>query len=219
MNKKDKKLLYIAVFMFAAFAAWTTAICFIDVKSIGPYGSYVGLSTLNKFVHESTGTNMLLYTITDWAGLAPVGTAFGFAVFGLTKWIKRKKFLCIDKDILFLGVFYLLVITAYILFEVFVINYRPILIDGYLEASYPSSTTMLSLCIMLTTIFQFRHRIRNKKIRRWLIIIVLTFTVFMVAGRSISGVHWFTDIAGGILLSLGLVYTYCYISNIRIAKS
>ena len=95
-----------------------------------------------------------------------------------------------------------------ILFEVFTINYRPVLIDGYLEISYPSSTTILVMCVMPTAIVQFHARIKNKVLRRCVTYAITAFTAFMVIGRLISGVHWVTDIIGGALLSAGLVLMY-----------
>ena len=99
-------------------------------------------------------------------------------------------------------------IAAYIFFEINVFNYRPVLINGYLEASYPSSTTMLVMCVMPTALMQLNNRIKNQ-ILRWCVASVITaFTMFMVLGRLISGVHWLSDIIGGALLSAGLVLLY-----------
>ena len=97
---------------------------------------------------------------------------------------------------------------CYLFFEMNPINYRPILIDGYLEASYPSSTTLLVLGVMPSAIDQIHYRIKNVYIKRILIVTAIAFSSFMVLGRLISGVHWFTDIAGGVLLSMGLVMLY-----------
>ena len=165
MEKKRKKLLFIGLSLFASFILWTVLILFIDVQKIGPNESSVGFATLNEYIHNITGTNMILYTITDWLGLVPIAIAFGFAIFGLVQWIKRKKILKVDQSILTLGVFYIIVITVYILFEIVVINYRPILINGYLEASYPSSTTMLVMCVMPSTMIQLHQRIKDKKFK------------------------------------------------------
>ena len=114
----------------------------------------------------------------------------------------------VDYDILILGGFYIIVFTTYILFEVFAINYRPVLINGYLEASYPSSTTLLVMCVMPTAIIQMNKRIHNEKVRKVVKYAILVFTSLMVIGRLISGVHWFTDIIGGVLLSTSLVMFY-----------
>ena len=192
----------------AAFVLWTLVICTVDVQAIGPGSSIVGLATLNGWFHHLTGVQMPLYTITDWLGLVPIGICMGFAVLGLCQWIKRKRMLNVDFSILALGVFYLIVMAAYLFFESVVINYRPVLIDGSLEASYPSSTTLLTLCVMPTAAMQWKKRIRNRALRNGVSMLNIAFTAFMVIGRLLSGVHWLTDIIGGMLLSTGLVRLY-----------
>ena len=203
-----KKKICIALGLLAAFALWTIAIRLIDVQAIGPQGSTVGFATLNSMVHRFTGVHMQLYAITDWLGLVPVAFGFGFALLGLAQWIKRKNILKVDRSILILGAFYIVTLAAYLFFESYVINYRPVLIAGFLEASYPSSTTLLVLCVMPTAIMQLRGRIKNHTLRNAVTGAITAFIVFMVAGRLVSGVHWLTDIIGGILLSAGLVMIY-----------
>ena len=154
---------------------------------------------------------MALYTVTDWLGLVPVGFGLGFAVWGLAQWIRRKRLRQVDFSLLALGGFYLVVLGVYLLFETVVINYRPVLIDGYLEASYPSSTTLLVLCVMPTSVMQVRRRIQNPVWRKGLCLLLTAFTAFMVVGRLLSGVHWFSDIVGGGLLSAGLVLLYRWV--------
>lgn len=218
MLKKEKFKLWLSIIFFVLFVLFTIAICYIDVKSIGPKSSSVGFSSLNLCVHNLTGVNMCLYVITDWLGIVPLLFCFGFAILGLVQWLKRKSILKVDLDILILGGFYLVVITLYFLFEIVVINYRPILINGFLEASYPSSTTLLVLCVMPTCIMQFNARVKNKTLRKFLSVLILAFMAFMVIGRLLSGVHWFTDIIGGILLSCSLVILYSYFAKKRIER-
>ena len=203
-----KKYLYISMFSLAAFVLWTLLLCFVDVRAIAPEGSSVGFSALNGFIHEKIGVNMYLYNITDWLGLVPIGVALGFAIFGLIQLIKRKSLLRVDRSILALGVFYIIVVAVYLFFEIVVINYRPVLIEGYLEASYPSSTTMLVTCVMPSAAMQAKERIKNKALRQGVIIIIIAFIAFMVVARLLSGVHWITDIIGGALFSLGVVMAY-----------
>lgn len=210
---KIKKSLFISVVFLLAFVLWTVLICFVDVGEIGPRESSVGFATLNEFIHNLTGVNMTLYVVTDWLGLVPVFLCIGFAVFGLIQWIKRRSILKVDYSILTLGGFYIIVMAAYILFEMYVINYRPVLINGYLEASYPSSTTMLVMCVMPTALMQFDTRIKNRLLRNSIKAVIIAFTVFMVVARLISGVHWVTDIIGGALLSTGFVTVYYSVSN------
>ena len=213
MEKKNNKRLVLGAGLVVAFVLWTVLVCFVDVRTIGPEGSSVGFATLNGFVHELTGVNWLLYTVTDWLGLVPIAVALGFAILGLVQLIKRKSLWKVDHSILALGVFYIVVMAAYVFFEMVVINYRPTLIDGYLEASYPSSTTMLVMCVMPTAAMQLNARIKNTVFRRCAIIAIVAFTAFMVIGRLISGVHWITDIIGGAMFSIGIVTTYFSICN------
>ena len=216
MKKKFRKNIYVTLALFLLFVLWTLAIKLIDVQPIGPNGSEVGFAALNGFIHDVTGVHMELYIITDWLGLVPVFVAFGFAVLGLVQLIKRRSFLKVDYSILVLGGFYILVISAYILFEMLAVNYRPVLIDGYLEASYPSSTTLLVMCVMPASVMQLYTRIKNKNIRNIIFVVIYVFTAFMVIGRFISGVHWLTDIVGGIILSAGLVMLYYSVSSLDI---
>lgn len=208
MKKIDFKKLWFSLALLAAFACWTVLVRVVDVRPIGPGNSVVGFAALNGWLHRWTGVHMGLYVITDWLGLVPVAICLCFAILGLIQWIKRKNILKVDQSILVLGGFYLVTMAVYILFEYVVINRRPVLIDGFLEASYPSSTTLLVLCVMPTAAMQLRSRIKNAALRRTVLIAIYAFTAFMVAGRLISGVHWLSDIIGGILLSTGLVMLY-----------
>ena len=214
MKKKSRRLFFVGASLLAAFVLWTVLIRFVDVQAIGPQESSVGFAMLNGYVHSLTGENMSLYVITDWLGLVPIGVAFGFAVLGLVQLIKRKSLFKVDRSILVLGGFYIVVMAVYVLFEMVVINYRPILIDGYLEASYPSSTTMLVMCVMPTAMMQLRTRIKNKVFSRCVMVAIATFVAFMVIGRLVSGVHWITDIIGGALFSAGVVMIYKAIINL-----
>ena len=215
MEKKNKKTLVWGASLLAIFVLWTVLVCLVDVQAVGPEGSSVGFATLNSFVHDLTGVNFSLYIITDWLGLVPFGVAFGFAILGLVQWIKRKSFFKVDRSILALGGFYIVVMSVYVLFEMVVINYRPTLIDGYLEVSYPSSTTMLVMCVMPTAMMQLRARIKNDVLRRCVMVTIAVFTAFMVIGRIVSGVHWITDIIGGAILSTGLVMLYYLVCDLE----
>lgn len=209
--KRIRKNFIISLGLLTAFVLWTVAICFVDVQAIGPWYSSVGFASLNRFFHNLTGVHFGLYNLTDWLGLVPIGVAFFFAILGLVQWIKRKKLAKVDRSLLVLGGFYIAVMAVYILFEMVVINYRPVLIGVYLEVSYPSSTTLLVMCVMLTAMMWFKTRIKNKIFRRCVLLIIAIFIAFMVIGRLVSGVHWLTDIIGGALLSTGLVLLYCAI--------
>ena len=214
MNKKQRNSLFAALWSLAAFTIWTVALRFVDVQAIGPRDSSVGFATVNGFIHNLTGVRMTLYTITDWLGLVPVAFGFGFAILGLVQWIRRKQIWKVDRDILVLGGFYILVLATYLLFETVVINYRPVLIAGFLEVSYPSSTTLLVLTVMPTAKLQLRSRIQHPLLRTAVCTAISLVWIFMIVGRLISGVHWFSDIIGGIFLGAGLTQLYKAAANL-----
>ncbi len=203
-----KKKIGIALSLLLAFALWTISISTIDVQAIGPNSSSVGFASINSMFHKLTDVHMDLYILTDWLGLVPVAFGLGFAILGLVQWIGRKRLFSVDRSILVLGGFYMVVLAVYLLFEEYVVNYRPVLIDGYLEASYPSSTTLLVMSVMPTAILQLRSRIHRPVLRTCVMALMTAFLGFMVIGRLICGVHWLTDIIGSGLLSSGLVMLY-----------
>lgn len=182
----------------------------VDVAPIGADGTSIGLSHLNQFVFDLFGVNMLWYNITDWLGVAAVLTGFVFAVTGLVQLIKRRSLLKVDREILSIGGLYIVVIGLYLFFENVIINYRPIIMPDNTspEASFPSSHTMLVCVIMGSAAMLINRYIRNKPLNRILRAVCYVIIGVTVVGRLIAGVHWFTDILGGILISVTLLSLY-----------
>lgn len=208
MKKSGKQVLLFGGILIVAFAVWTALIQIVDVQPLGQNGTNIGFASFNCWFHGLTGVNMTIYTITDWMGLIPLVVCLIFAGIGVVQLIKRRSLFKVDPDIIILGVYYVVVILAYLIFEMISINYRPILINGVMEASYPSSTTLLVLCVMPTLIEQIQRRRSSIAVKRIVTILAIAFSAFMVIGRLISGVHWVTDIVGGVLLSAGLFTVY-----------
>ena len=218
MKKETCKDFCISIFCLMAFVLLTVLLRLVDVQPIGPNGSSVGFATVNQIVHNFTGINWYFYYITDLLSIIPIFIVIGFAVFGLFQWINRKDIRKVDCDILLLGGFYIVVAAVYLLFETIVVNYRPVLVDGLLEPSYPSSTTMLVLCVMSTALIQIDSRFGKSVLKKILLFTIVLFVFIMVTFRLISGVHWFTDIVAGALLSIGLVLLYKAVAFLFINK-
>lgn len=210
MKKKVKSSFIVTGLLFLLFVLFTVVVSTVDVRQIGPQGSEVGLATLNEFVFQKLGVHMIWYSITDWLGVVALLTAFCFAVIGLIQAVNRKSLLKVDIRIILLGIYYVIVIVAYVFFEIFIINYRPVILEESvgLEASYPSSHTMLVICIMGAALVLFQQMIQNKMIRVIMNSLSGLVIFITVVGRMISGVHWFTDIVGGILLGITLIQLY-----------
>lgn len=209
-NEKEsgKKLLWVGLILVSVFVLLTVLIQLIDVQAVGQNGTDIGFATFNVWFHNLTGVHMAIYNVTDLLGLIPIFVAIIFFGVGFVQLAKRRSLLKVDKDILFLDIYYMTVIFSIALFEIIPINYRPILIEGHMEASYLSSTTLIVLSVMSTLIFQNNCRLKNIMLKRLLNGLAIGFSVFMVVGRLISGVHWFTDIVGAVILSAGLFFIY-----------
>ncbi len=208
MKTNGKRGLLTAAALIALFILWTVLIRTVDVRPEGQNGTNIGFAAVNLWFHRLTGVHLGLYTVTDWLGLVPVAICIGFGFLGLMQWIRRRSLCKVDRDILLLGLYYILVIAGYLIFEMIPINYRPIPIDGVMEASYPSSTTLLVLSVMPTLVFQVSRRAKNRAVVRAVFLLSALFSAFMVIGRLVSGVHWLTDILGAVFLSAGLYLLY-----------
>ena len=192
----------------ALFAVWTVLLQIADVRPAGETATKIGFATFNIWFHKWTGVHMSIYYLTDWLGLVPVFICILFGILGFVQLIKRRSIKMVDYDIIFLGIYYIIVIFCYLIFEMVQLNYRPILIEGIKEVSYPSSTTLLVLSVMPTLVYQAKRRLHNENAIKRIYIFSVGFSLFMVLGRTIAGVHWFTDIVGSVLLSAGLFNSY-----------
>ena len=219
---KTKKSLISTIVFFALFIIFTILVSFVNVEAIGPEGSEVGFAALNGAVFNALGSNEIIYSVTELLGFIPLLLAGCFAIFGIRQAIKRKNPLKVDIEIIMLGAFYVAVLAFYVAFEIITINYRPILIDGVLEASYPSSHTMLATCFMTTAIIELNRLLKGKKTLLIVIdVIFVAIAASIVIGRLLAGVHWLTDIIAGLLLSGALISLYCLavaIAKEKIAK-
>lgn len=201
---KNKKNILICILLVLISIIYTILVKYVDTSIIGPNGSVVGFSSLNSFVFNLTGNNMTLYKITEILGIIPILIALMYAVIGLIQVIDRKS-LKVDKELIALGILYIIVILIYAFFEKCIINYRPVLIDGILEASYPSSHTLLSICICGSALLINKYLFNNKKIYKYVNIVSIISMVLIVLGRLLSGVHWASDIIGSIIISITLL--------------
>lgn len=203
-----KKKVVLSISLWVLAIVFTILVKVFDQAPIGPNGSVVGFSHVNQIFAQVIGENQVFYKITEVLGILALGLVLGYALLGLGQLIKRKKIAKVDKEIIILGIFYILVLGIYIFFEKCIINYRPILIDGILEASYPSSHTMLSIFVCGSAIILNKKLFKDKK---WLKVVnefnyLLLFSV--LGGRILSGAHWITDILGGVLFAGALLVSY-----------
>ena len=215
MDKKKRNFIISGVLTLVAIL-FTILVKFIDVKAVGASGSDIGFATINKFIFDLIGTNDLFYTITKYLGYVPLLLVMFYGLVGLKQLVKEKNIRKVDKEILILGGFYVVVAVLYVFFEKCIINYRPILIEGELEASYPSSHTLMTICFCISAIIMNKDYIKKEFVKP-LNVFLIILTVIVVIGRLISGVHWFTDIIGGCLISAAVLM--CFYSILECNKT
>ena len=210
-----KKNIIISIILTVVSVIYTFLVKNVDVKSIGPDNSKVGFATLNDSFRNFIGSNLTIYKITEVLGILILLIVLMYGLLGIYQLIKRKSILKVDKEIIILGIFYVLMLTVYVLFEKVEINYRPILIDGKLEASYPSSHTILALCIGISSFLISKKYIRKEYVTYFNVGTLALMTLIFL-GRTISGVHWISDIIGGIIISATLImYFYTAITYLK----
>lgn len=67
---------------------------------------------------------------------------------------------------------------------------------------------MVIVCVMGTAMMQFKYRIKNKVLLRVIETVSVLIILVTVTGRIMSGLHWFTNVVGGLLLALSLIFFY-----------
>jgi len=204
MNKKGK-CLCIALVLLVISVVYTLLVKNVDVSAIGPEGSSVGFSSLNGKVHEMLPYNETFYKISKYAGVLPFLFVALYGLIGLKQLIDEKSLAKVDKKLYGLAAFYVVFAAVYVFFEKVIINYRPIIRDEGLEASYPSSHTLLALCLCLSSAMVSKYFIKNDALRKLINIVSVVLAAVILLARLISGVHWISDIVGGIIISLCLL--------------
>ncbi|MBR3017665.1 MAG: phosphatase PAP2 family protein [Clostridia bacterium] len=205
-----KKKLALSALFFALFVALIVVVSTVDVAAIGPQGTKVGLSHLNQEAHEALGENLMLYKITEYIGYAAILVALGFAALGLWQLIRRRSLAKVDRAIIALGVLYVALGLLYVLFEKFIVNYRPVIMPGETEpeASFPSSHTMLFTVILGSTAMVAGRYLKNPKTALLVRVACVVVIIVGVMFRLGSGVHWLSDIIGGALISAALLLAF-----------
>ena len=203
---KKKNIIFSVILVIIAIL-FTILVKTVDVQNVGINGSEIGFAKINTEIFDFIGTSDTWKTITNILGYISLGIVFCYAVVGLTQLIKRKNLFKVDKEIIALGVFYIIVLGLYFLFDKLAINYRPVLENGKMGASFPSSHTMLAICVCVSAIW-INKKLFKSDMTKLFNVLLAFIAILTVVGRLLAGVHWFTDIIGGVIISCALLMVF-----------
>ena len=203
---KKYQYLILPVVFLVLFIVFTVLVKTVDVQYLKVTNSYIGLYSINQPIYNWVGvvdkmrlakitSDIIMYVIFIFVAI--------FAGMGIYQWVKRKSLKLVDKRLFILFGAYVVTALLYLAFEVMKINYAPLVIDGEIKASYPSSHVLISVvfyitgCLTAMSFLSVEHKITR------LAIILLSVTMSLLVGfvRLMSGRHWFTDILASYLLA------------------
>ena len=208
-EEKNRRNLIITIALFALFVLFTIAVCVVGVDAVGPNGSSVGFAKLNQSFAARHEFNSIWYGLTKILGYVAILICIFFAATGVLQLVAGRSLKKVSPKLYALAGLYVAVAIFYAVFSKVVVNYRPILeSDGTLESSYPSSHTMLAVCVFISAIIQIMTGKGSEMFKKAICVVLGVMTVVMVFGRLFSGVHWLTDIVGGVILSAALLMAY-----------
>lgn len=208
MKKTSIKFFIASSFLFVLFVVFTVLIKTVNTEAIGPNNSVVGFAALNQAVFEGLGQNSIWDVISDAFMIAALLIAACFAVIGFVQILKRKKLLLVDKEILALGILYVLIATFFVIFEFAAINFRPILQDGLLEASYPSTHALIVGCVFGSVMILADYITKNKYLKIGTYAFSSVVIALTIVARLLSGMHWLTDVVAAVILTSALLVLF-----------
>ena len=210
MTRKGK--LYTAGLFYVLWLALIVLLCLVDRQPIGPQDTVVGLASLNTLAQSLTGVSgsgvrMEWYQLTEYLGYFSLLVAACFALLGFVQLLRRRSLKKVDKQLLAMGGLFIALAVLYVFFEKVIVNYRPFILpeESGPEASFPSSHTMLTCVILGSAGIVLRKYVKSPALCTLLKLVCVLLILAMVFGRLLCGCHWFTDILGGVLVSLALL--------------
>ena len=216
MNKKNIINFSITAGLFVIFAIFTILVKFVDTSLVVATNTKIGFSSINKPIFEALGTSDAWGTISLILFVVAGLVALTLAVIGIKEWFANKQLSKVNHKILFLLGLYTLTVIFYFLFEILAVNYRPLLDEGLVKLSYPSSHTLLICVVCLSACFVVPDYIKNKPLKITITCILIAVSILAPLSRLLAGMHWFTDVVGSLILSVALVM--CYYSSTCLVK-
>ncbi len=182
--------------------AFTVVVALVDVQAIGPEGSSVGLATINGRFRDLIGQSSAFKILSDVGFYFLAAVCLFFVGIFLFQLIDGKSLRKVDKNLTALMYLYVMFAVLYLVFNsLIVINYRPVLKDGALDPSYPSTHMFLGIIAGISAIDQIFVYIQDENKRFALMAVLWAAILLSCLGRTMSGMHWLTDLIAGFIFA------------------
>lgn len=214
MTEEFRRKLLIYAFLYLV--ALVLALLIFDVEAVGVGQEEIGLSSVNIWFRNlfdygsGPGYSEFLYSLSiilAYVSLAPCAL---WLVLYVKEHIREKNLsgIGVDKNLMTTFWLYLLSAVLCLVLRLFSINHGPVIIEGEAQSgvSFPSVFVLIYIVAWMSTIFQIRDLLSEKKT----LIRVITAVSCVIMGVGIiacltSGASWLTDVVGGILLGATMV--------------
>jgi len=212
--KKYFNLYFVLGLSFLFIFILTIILLNFDKAVIATNGYEVGMSHVN---------NLVKYEYKSWADkISDVLFYLTFIVpllavaLGIYQLVKEKSLKKVDLVIIIFGVFLILAIIVWLLFDHAIkINIRP---THEIKGSFPSTHVFLTTFFVLTCHGYLCYKYDNKLIKYLSLIIAIVIIIIMTIFRVIAGVHYITDVFGGVVIGITFYYLTFGISKWFINK-
>lgn len=202
-----KRYLIISCASLLLFLLFLIMLYTVDVKNIGAGVTKVGLCFINNHSFMASNASMWdkISDVCMYLGIGVIGALF---ILGVVQLIQRKNILKVDKEILVFGCLVVLMIIIWLFFDkVLIVNNRPILVDGKVECSFPSTHIMITSFALLSGSYYLFKKINKKHLTIIMYVASAIIVTICFLGRVLSGMHFLTDAVCGLLMGLFLFFS------------
>lgn len=205
---KAKYYLIVCATLLVAFLALWCCVVFVDVQRVGANDTTLGLASVNLAVFLLLGQDATWDYVTDWLTVVCilVGASVGAKAFFQA--VMRKSVKKVDTELYVVLGCYLLALAFVALFEIVPVNYRPLLAQGNLQASFPSTHALICIVSVGETLFTATFRKCRKPLQLTICALFALCCVAVCLGRLLAGAHWLTDVVASVLLG-GAIVALC----------
>ena len=204
--QQPKRWWWVAVACTVIFILFTIMVTALDGQTVD--GHRLGLATMNGWWRDLVGVNAAWRVVSDVVAVGTVFGAVGLLIVQIVAVVRGRGLRPVVRDWWGVDLVLISLGICYGLFQIVVINYRPLLMHGVAEASYPSSHVLLFATVWPLLILTLWRMTKRRWVRVTVMVVGMMVMLAGIVARALSGYHWLSDLVGGVLLGVTLVAWY-----------